>query len=108
MAAMAGCDVDNAIVEIDANEPPIDDGSAREYGKMIDSAGVTAQPEMREPYRVTEPIQIRVGDASMAIFPDDKLRITCTSADDQGLFTQYYSTEITPDTWHRSEEHTSE
>jgi UDP-3-O-[3-hydroxymyristoyl] N-acetylglucosamine deacetylase/3-hydroxyacyl-[acyl-carrier-protein] dehydratase len=101
MAAMAGCGVDNAIVEIDANEPPIADGSAREYVKMIDSAGVTPQPEMREPYRVTEPIQIRAGDATMSIFPDDKLRITCTSADDQGLFTQYYSSEITPDSWRK-------
>jgi len=105
MAAMAGCGVDNVIVELDANEPPIADGSAREYVKMIDSAGVTVQPEAREPYRLTEPIEVRVGDATMSIFPHDKLRITCTSADDQGLFTQYYNAEITPETWRKDLAH---
>ena len=29
LAALAGCEIDNAVVEIDANEPPIADGSAR-------------------------------------------------------------------------------
>jgi UDP-3-O-[3-hydroxymyristoyl] N-acetylglucosamine deacetylase / 3-hydroxyacyl-[acyl-carrier-protein] dehydratase len=101
MAAMAGCGIDNAFVELDANEPPIADGSAREYVKMIDSAGVVPQPEGREPYRVTEPIEVRVGGGSMSIFPDDKLRITCTSADDQGLFTQYYEVAVTPETWRK-------
>jgi UDP-3-O-[3-hydroxymyristoyl] N-acetylglucosamine deacetylase/3-hydroxyacyl-[acyl-carrier-protein] dehydratase len=38
LAAFAGRGIDNAIVELDANEPPIADGSAREYVKMIQSA----------------------------------------------------------------------
>src|SRR2546426_6912760 len=40
MAAFAGFGVDNAIVELDANEPPIGDGSARPYCEMIESVGV--------------------------------------------------------------------
>ena len=43
LAALAGCGVDNAIVELDANEPPIADGSAREYVKLIETAGIVAQ-----------------------------------------------------------------
>jgi UDP-3-O-[3-hydroxymyristoyl] N-acetylglucosamine deacetylase/3-hydroxyacyl-[acyl-carrier-protein] dehydratase len=39
LAAFAGCGVDNAIVELDANEPPIADGSAREYVKMNKRSG---------------------------------------------------------------------
>lgn len=105
MAAMAGSGVDNVIVELDANEPPIADGSAREYVQMIDSADVVQQPEQREPYKVTSPIQIECGGAAMSIFPDDKLRITCTSADDKGLFTQFYSAEITPETWRKELAH---
>lgn len=105
MAAMAGCGVDNAVVELDANEPPIADGSAREYVRMIDAAGVAPQAEMREPYRISEPIEIRVGDATVSVFPHDKLRITCTSADDQGLFTQYYSIELTPENWRKDLAH---
>ncbi|PYK98804.1 MAG: hypothetical protein DME19_11125, partial [Verrucomicrobia bacterium] len=40
MAALAGCGIDNVIVELDTNEPPIADGSARAYCKMIRTAGV--------------------------------------------------------------------
>jgi UDP-3-O-[3-hydroxymyristoyl] N-acetylglucosamine deacetylase / 3-hydroxyacyl-[acyl-carrier-protein] dehydratase len=105
MAAFAGCGIDNAIVELDSNEPPIADGSSREYVRMIDAAGAVPQPEAREPYRVSEPIHVRVGDASMSIFPDDKLRVTCTSADDQGLFTQFYSVELSPESWRKELAH---
>ena len=48
LATFAGYGIDNAIVELDANEPPIGDGSAREYCKMIQSAGIVAQEERRE------------------------------------------------------------
>ena len=40
LATFAGCGIDNAIVELDANEPPIADGSARAYCKMIETAGI--------------------------------------------------------------------
>src|SRR5215510_16145325 len=38
LAAFAGYGISNAIVELDANEPPIADGSAREYCRMIQTA----------------------------------------------------------------------
>ncbi len=105
LAAFAGCGIDNAVVELDSNEPPIADGSSREYVKMIDGAGITAQPESREPYRVTEPIEVRAGESVMSVFPADTLRITCTSADARGLFTQFFSVEVLPDTWRRDIAH---
>ena len=99
LAALAGCGVDNAIVELDANEPPIADGSAREFCKMIQTAGVAEQDEQRQPYTVTEPIGLQQGETLMSLFPGEGLKITCTSADKKGRFTQLYSTEITPKTW---------
>src|SRR3989441_12248861 len=45
LATFAGYGIDNAIVELDANEPPIADGSAREYCRMVQSAGLVAQEE---------------------------------------------------------------
>ncbi len=101
LAAFAGYGVDNAIVEIDANEPPIGDGSSREFCKMIQSAGIVPQNEKREPYTVTEPIELKMGETVMTIFPDEAFKITCTSADKGGRFTQFYSTEITPKLWER-------
>jgi UDP-3-O-[3-hydroxymyristoyl] N-acetylglucosamine deacetylase/3-hydroxyacyl-[acyl-carrier-protein] dehydratase len=101
LAAFAGRGVDNAIVELDANEPPIADGSAREYVKMIHAAGVTAQDEPREIFRISSPISYDKDDTHIAVFPHEGLKITCTSADAKGRFTQFFSIEVTPETWER-------
>ena len=105
LAALAGCGVDNAIVELDANEPPIADGSSREFGKIIQAAGIVPQAEKREFYTPTEPIEMQSGDTVMTLFPYDGFKLTCTSADKQGRFTQFYSTDITPQTWEKELSH---
>src|SRR5918994_6966815 len=48
LAALSGMGVDNAIVEMDANEPPIGDGSAQPYVDLIKGAGVIAQAVPRK------------------------------------------------------------
>ncbi len=105
LAAFAGCEIDNAIVEIDANEMPIADGSAREYVRMIDAAGAVPMAEAREPYRIKEPIELQVGESIMSIFPHDHFKISCTSADGGGRFTQFYSIDLTPDKWRQELAH---
>ena len=105
LAALAGYGIDNAVVELDANEPPIGDGSSREFCKIIQTAGVVAQAEKREFFTPTEPIELHLGETTMTLFPDEKFKITCTSADKQGRFTQFYSTEITPQTWEKDLAH---
>lgn len=105
LATFAGYGVDNAIVELDANEPPITDGSARYYCKMVEEAGIVPQGEQRTPYRVTEPLELQTKDSLVSIFPHEGLRISCTSSDDQGRFSQFLSIEITPDTWKRDLAH---
>jgi UDP-3-O-[3-hydroxymyristoyl] N-acetylglucosamine deacetylase/3-hydroxyacyl-[acyl-carrier-protein] dehydratase len=105
LATFAGFGIDNAIVELDANEPPIADGSAREYCKLIESSGLAPQPERREVYTVTEPIELQLGETEMALFPNDVFKLTCTSSDKQGRFTQFFSLEITPKTWERDLAH---
>ena len=101
LSAFAGLGIDNAIVELDANEPPIADGSAREYAHMIRTAGIFSQPDKRQPYAIKEPIQVQAGESSLAVFPSDTFKITCTSADKAGRFTQFYSSEVTPETWEK-------
>ena len=99
LATFAGMGIDNAIVELDANEPPIGDGSAREYCRMVERAGLTPQAESREPFRVTEPMEFQTEDSLISIFPHDRLKISCTSSDKAGRFSQFFSVEITPETW---------
>lgn len=105
LAAFAGCEVDNAVVELDANEPPIADGRAREYTRMIEEVGLVAQAERREPFKLTAPIELQVGETIMNVFPHDRFKITCTSADKAGRFTQVYSVEVSPETWKKELAH---
>ena len=105
LATFAGYGIDNAIVELDANEPPIADGSAREYCKMIQAAGIVPQDERRDPYTVTAPIELEMGETLMTLFPGEGFKITCTSADKRGRFTQFYSVELSPTTWERDLAH---
>jgi UDP-3-O-[3-hydroxymyristoyl] N-acetylglucosamine deacetylase/3-hydroxyacyl-[acyl-carrier-protein] dehydratase len=101
LAALAGCGVDNAIVELDAGEPPVADGSAREYTRLIESAGLVPQAEPREPYEVTSPLELHTDETLLSVFPHDRLKVSCTSADRLGRFAQFLSLEITPETWKR-------
>ena len=105
LATFAGCGIDNAIVELDSSEPPIGDGSAREYCRLIESAGLIPQGEPRESVVVREPLELQAGETFMSVFPHDRLKISCTSADKQGRHTQFFSLDITPESWQREIAH---
>jgi UDP-3-O-[3-hydroxymyristoyl] N-acetylglucosamine deacetylase/3-hydroxyacyl-[acyl-carrier-protein] dehydratase len=105
LASFAGYGIDNAIIELDANEPPICDGSAREYCQLLQNAGTVLQGERREPYRVAEPLEVQMGETTITVLPHERLKISCTSADKQGRFTQFYSLEISPETWEKEIAH---
>ncbi len=105
LATFSGYGIDNAIIELDANEPPIADGSAREYCKLIQQAGIVPQDDRREPYTVSAPIELEMGETLMTLFPDESFKISCTSADKQGRFTQFCSIELSPKTWERDLAH---
>jgi len=97
LSALLGMGVDNALIEMDANEPPIGDGSARPFVELIKKAGTVAQDAPRSYYTINEPIHLETKSGSlMTIVPDDKFRISCTNVGPDGRFAQYYSTEITP------------
>src|SRR5216117_2845527 len=97
LAALWAMGVDNAIVEMDANEPPIGDGSAQPYVDLIRKVGVTAQEEPRKFFDVRDTMHVesKTG-ALLVLLPDDKFRISCTQAGPNNQFTQFLSIEITP------------
>ncbi len=99
LSALSGMAVDNAIVELDASEPPIVDGSARPFTTLIHQAGIVEQSDAREVFTLTHPITINEGSRSIIALPFDGLRITCTSADDRGIHTQHLTIDIDPDTY---------
>src|SRR5215216_390110 len=58
LAALWAMGADNAIVEMDANEPPIGDGSGQAYTDLIKKAGVVAQQEPRKFFDVRDTIHV--------------------------------------------------
>jgi UDP-3-O-[3-hydroxymyristoyl] N-acetylglucosamine deacetylase/3-hydroxyacyl-[acyl-carrier-protein] dehydratase len=98
LSALVGMGVDNAVVEMDANEPPIADGSARPYVELVKKAGIETQAASRPYYDVDEPLHIETkSGALMTIVPDKSFRISCTQVGPEGRFPQFFSTEITPE-----------
>src|SRR6266700_815480 len=94
--------VDNAVVAMDANEPPIGDGSAQAYVDLVRKAGVTAQEEPRKFFHVRESMHVesKTG-ALLVLLPDEKFRISCTQAGPNNRFTQFLSVEVTPAVFER-------
>src|SRR5438105_10257648 len=89
LAALWAMGVDNAIVEMDANEPPIGDGSAQVYVDLIRKAGVVAQEELRKFFDVRETMHVESKTGTLIILlPDEKFRISCTRAGPNNRFAQ--------------------
>ncbi len=102
ISALAGMGVDNAIIEMDANEPPIADGSSMPFVQLIKSAGLVEQTEARKVFEIREPIYQETRDGTiLTIVPDKKFRVSCTNVGPNGRFTQYFSTEINPETYEK-------
>src|SRR3989440_7390087 len=96
LSALAAMGVDNAIVEMDANEPPIADGSAQPYVEMIKKAGIVAQDAPRRIFDVREPIHVETRSGSvLVVLPDPKFRISCTQAGPNRQLTHIFSTSFT-------------
>ncbi len=71
LAALWALSVDNALVEIDGEELPGMDGSAREFTERLREVGVTELKATRPRYAVAEPIYVREGDASLVALPGE-------------------------------------
>jgi len=71
MAALAGCQVDNALVELDGPEVPIMDGSAAPFVMMVARAGRVAQDAVRRAIKILKPVCVSEAGASAALLPDD-------------------------------------
>ena len=77
LAALAGMDLDNVIIELNNVEPPIMDGSAKFFVEAIEKAGIEEQDAKREYYEIKEIVNYtdsKTGSEITAI-PADKFEI---------------------------------
>ncbi|MDF0596731.1 UDP-3-O-acyl-N-acetylglucosamine deacetylase [Psychromarinibacter halotolerans] len=75
MAALAGCGVHNAMIEIDGPEVPILDGSSAPFVQGILSKGIRRLRAPLRAIRVLKPVEVRNGEATARLEPADSLEI---------------------------------
>jgi len=78
LSAFYGLQIDNVIVEIDNNEPPILDGSAKLFCDKILEVGIKELNADKEFYVIKEPITFTAGNTKIVAYPSDKFEIDCT------------------------------
>ncbi|WP_404326393.1 UDP-3-O-acyl-N-acetylglucosamine deacetylase [Aerophototrophica crusticola] len=69
MAALRGCGIDNAMVELDGAEVPIMDGSAAPFVFLVECAGIQAQDAPRKVIRVLKEVRVQDGDKVVTLSP---------------------------------------
>ena len=78
LAALVGMDIDNAIIELDASEPPIMDGSSKFFVEAIEKVGVVEQDAFREEFVVSDVISYTDEDtgSEILVMPSNEYQIT--------------------------------
>ncbi|WJS93594.1 bifunctional UDP-3-O-[3-hydroxymyristoyl] N-acetylglucosamine deacetylase/3-hydroxyacyl-ACP dehydratase [Flavobacterium johnsoniae] len=78
LAAVVGCDLDNIIIELNASELPIMDGSSKYFVEAIEKAGIEEQDAQRNVYVVKEVISFtdEATGSEILVMPSDEYQVT--------------------------------
>lgn len=85
MSALVGLGIDNAVVEVNAAEVPIMDGSAAPFVYLIQEAGIKQLSAPRQFLKVLRPISVSLGDKRIALYPSEHCKVTYSIAFDHPL-----------------------
>jgi UDP-3-O-[3-hydroxymyristoyl] N-acetylglucosamine deacetylase/3-hydroxyacyl-[acyl-carrier-protein] dehydratase len=102
LAALTGMGVDNCLIEIEGAEPPVLDGSSREYVKALSAAGTENLSAKRNVFAPEAPVFFQNDGTSLVILPCDRLRISCSiHFARQQLENQFLTLDIDEETFQR-------
>jgi UDP-3-O-[3-hydroxymyristoyl] N-acetylglucosamine deacetylase len=76
MSAFSGMGVDNAVVEVDAAEVPIMDGSARPFVDLLKGVGTQVQGKGKKLLVIKDKIAVSEGEGTAMLLPSPEFRIT--------------------------------
>lgn len=76
MSAFSGMGVDNAVVEVNAPEIPIMDGSARPFLDLLKEAGTHVQGKGKKLLVITKKVSVSDGESTAMLLPSPEFRIT--------------------------------
>jgi len=78
LAALVGMEIDNVLIELNAPEPPIMDGSSKFFVEALERAGIVEQDAEREEYEVKEVITYKdeATGSDITVIPAEDYKIT--------------------------------
>ncbi|AIL64543.1 UDP-3-O-[3-hydroxymyristoyl] N-acetylglucosamine deacetylase [Rickettsiales bacterium Ac37b] len=76
MAAIWGAGINNLIIEIDAEEVPIMDGSSESFMFMIECAGINEQLQSKKIIEIIDTISVQDGNSTMSVEPSDEFSVS--------------------------------
>lgn len=86
LSALAGLGIDNVIVELNASEVPIMDGSAGPFVFLLQSAGIVEQNAHKKFIRIKKPVDVIEGDKRASFLPFDGFKVTFSIDFDHPVF----------------------
>jgi UDP-3-0-acyl N-acetylglucosamine deacetylase/beta-hydroxyacyl-[acyl carrier protein] dehydratase FabZ len=94
VAALYAFEIDNCLIEVNAPEFPILDGSARFFVEGIQEVGTTEQNAPKDFYIVKQKIEVKDEEtgSSLIILPDDKFSINTLISFDSPVLSNQYAT----------------
>ena len=99
-SALMGLGIDNLIIELDANEPPVADGSAKPFVDALLKAELVEQNQPKNELIITEPLLYRQNETEIKISPSDQLTVHCQLLFDHPMIGKQEATfVITPETF---------
>ncbi|MCC7519238.1 MAG: bifunctional UDP-3-O-[3-hydroxymyristoyl] N-acetylglucosamine deacetylase/3-hydroxyacyl-ACP dehydratase [Verrucomicrobiae bacterium] len=100
LAALAGRGIDNCLIELTGPEPPILDGSARDFAVALKDAGTENLNAKPNTFAPEAPVYYAKDGTTLVILPSDRLRISCSiHFPGQKLESQHYTLDITDETF---------
>ena len=76
VSALVGMGVDNALIEIDADETPIKDGSAKYFVEQICATGLKEQEQPKKFFKITEPKKLCADGKFILALPSENFKVT--------------------------------
>jgi len=77
LSALSGLEIDNVTIEMDENEPPVMDGSARTFIEQIRAAGIVDQAAPKNYFTVNAPFEYSANQTIIRIEPSATFEIDC-------------------------------
>jgi UDP-3-O-[3-hydroxymyristoyl] N-acetylglucosamine deacetylase len=89
LSALWGLGIDNLVVELNAEEVPIMDGSAAPFVYLINSVGIVEQNAGKEFIRIKREIRVTQGDAIASLRPFEGFKADYTFVADHPVYNRY-------------------